>query len=60
MLEGPLDLKSELLLLFEVLLDVEISGLSLDEFWPEVDPNLDSFLFEGRGGGIKALAEICL
>lgn len=53
-------MKSELLLLFDVLLDVEISDLCLDEFWPEEDPNLDNFMFEGRGGGIKALAEICL
>jgi len=43
-----------------VLLDVEISDLCIDEFWPEDDPNLDNFIFEGRGGGIKALAEICL
>lgn len=59
-LEGPLTLKSELLLLFDVLLDVEISDLCMDECWPEDDPNLDNFIFEGRGGGIKALAEICL
>lgn len=52
-------MKSELLLLFDVFLDVEFSGLRIDEFWPEDDPNLDN-LFEGRGGGIKALAEICL
>lgn len=63
--EDPLGLKSELLLLFEVLLEVEISCLCINKFWPEDDPNLVlaetglGNLFEARGGGIKALAEIC-
>ena len=59
-------LKEVPLLLFDVLLDVVISAGFFEEFLLDEGPNLDCArtelereLLDGRGGGIKALAEIC-
>ena len=52
---------------FEVALDVEMSRLCFEKFLLDEGANFDlarieleRVLFDGRGGGIKALAEICL
>lgn len=65
-LEDSPALKEELLL-FELLLDVDISVLRIDEFRLDEDPNLDfartefeKELLDGLGGSIKALADTCL
>jgi hypothetical protein len=65
--EEPLDLKEEQVLLFDVLLDVDISALCVDLFLLDEGPNLDwerleleAVMVAGRGGGIKTLAETCL
>jgi len=54
-------------MLLDVLLDVEIPALCFHEFLLDEAPNLDwactgfaCKLFEGRGGGIRALAAVCL
>lgn len=54
------------LLLFDVFLDVDISALRMEEFLLDEAPNLDfvraeleNELADGRGGGIRARAEIC-
>lgn len=60
-------MNEEPLMLFDVWLDVDISALSFEEFLLDEGPNFDLAridderdLADGRGGGIKALAEICL
>ena len=65
--EGPLDLKEEPLVLFDVALDVDVTALSLkklllDEgaYFDFARTELEWDLVDGRGGGIKALAELCL
>lgn len=61
-MEGPFLLLDVLLLVDTSFLLIEFDGFLLDE-----DPNLDwacleleDLLLDGLGGGIKALAELCL
>lgn len=65
--EDPLALNEDPLMLFDVLLDVDILALCFEEFLLDEGPNFDLArtddergLADGRGGGIKALADICL
>lgn len=65
--EDPLFLKEDSLMLLDVLPDVDISALHDGCFLLDEPPNLDlprsefeNDLVDGRGGGIRARAEICL
>lgn len=63
--KDPLFLKEDSLMLFDVLLDEEISGLREYGFLLDEPRGFDLAgtefgLLDGRGGGIRARAEICL
>lgn len=65
--ENPLFLKEDSLVLFDVLPDVDISAIRKGCLLLDEPPNLDfprtgfeNDLLDGRGGGIRARAEICL
>lgn len=65
--EDALALNEEPLMLLDVLLDDDIGALCFEEFLLDEGPNFDLVraddernLADGRGGGIKALADICL
>lgn len=58
--EGALALNEDSLMPLDVLLDDDIGALCFEEFLLDDGPNLDLARADGRGGGIKALADICL